>query len=75
MFYDKFVRTGRLRLVPLGERAKGAVEDEVDAIVDAIIAERDAKQKAPWPKPERSRRSDESQAASVSADHHKGRPR
>ena len=42
MFYDKFVNTGRLRLVPLGERAKAAVEDEVDAIVNEIIAERDA---------------------------------
>jgi hypothetical protein len=29
-------------LVPLGERAKAAVEDEVDAIVNEIIAERDA---------------------------------
>ena len=42
MFYEKFINTGRLRLVPLGERAKAAVEYEVDAIVNEIIAERDA---------------------------------
>ena len=43
MFYAKYIRSGRLRLVPLGERAVGAVEDEVDALIEEIIAERDAK--------------------------------
>jgi predicted DNA-binding transcriptional regulator AlpA len=39
---EDFINTGRLRLVRLGPRAVGAVEEEVDALVDELIAERDA---------------------------------
>ena len=42
MFYEKFIATGKLRPVPLGERAVALVEDEVDAVIDEIIARRDA---------------------------------
>lgn len=45
---DKFVKTGRLRWVYPAERYKAAVEDEVDALVEEVIAERDA---APEAKP------------------------
>jgi predicted DNA-binding transcriptional regulator AlpA len=41
-FYESFVNTGRLRLVRLGPRAVGIVEDELDAVIDQLIAERDA---------------------------------
>ncbi len=39
---DKFIKTKRLRWVYPSERIKAAVEDEVDALVEQIIAERDA---------------------------------
>ena len=42
-FYTDFIATGRVRLVPLGERAQAVVEDEVDQVVEEIIAGRDAK--------------------------------
>jgi predicted DNA-binding transcriptional regulator AlpA len=41
-FYEKFVRTGRVRLVKLGPRATGACDDELDAVAEEIRAERDA---------------------------------
>jgi predicted DNA-binding transcriptional regulator AlpA len=41
-FYSRFVNTGRLRLVPLGPRAVGIVEDELDALIGEMITERDA---------------------------------
>ena len=40
--YDQLINTGRLRPVPLGPRAVGFVEDEALAIVDELIAARDA---------------------------------
>lgn len=39
---EKFIKTGRLRWVYPSERYKAAVEDEVDVLVDELIAERDA---------------------------------
>jgi predicted DNA-binding transcriptional regulator AlpA len=41
-FYEDFVNTGRLRLVRLGPRCVGAVEDELDALIGELVAERDA---------------------------------
>jgi hypothetical protein len=41
-FWRDFVATGRLRLVELGPRAKAAVEDELDDLIEELIAERDA---------------------------------
>jgi predicted DNA-binding transcriptional regulator AlpA len=41
-FYESFINTGRLRLVRLGPRAVGVVEDELDALIGQMIAERDA---------------------------------
>jgi hypothetical protein len=41
--YEDFVSTGRLRLVRLGPRCVAAAEDELDALMREIIAERDAK--------------------------------
>jgi predicted DNA-binding transcriptional regulator AlpA len=41
-FYDRFVRTGRLRLVALGPHSSGAIEDEIDDLIDQMIEERDA---------------------------------
>jgi predicted DNA-binding transcriptional regulator AlpA len=40
-FYE-IVRSGQLRLVHLGPRAVGVVEDELDAFIGGLIAERDA---------------------------------
>jgi hypothetical protein len=42
-FYQDFVGTGRLRLVGLGPRSKAAVEDELDDLIEELIAERDEK--------------------------------
>jgi hypothetical protein len=42
-FYKDFINTGRLRLVELGPRSRAAVEDELDALIDEIINERDLK--------------------------------
>jgi predicted DNA-binding transcriptional regulator AlpA len=41
-FYEDYVKTGRLRLVTLGPKSKGAVEDEVDSLIDELIAARDS---------------------------------
>ena len=40
--YERFVRTGRLRPVQIGPRAIGFVEGDVDAIIDELVAQRDA---------------------------------
>jgi predicted DNA-binding transcriptional regulator AlpA len=40
-FYSDFVGTGRLRLVHIGERARGVIEDELDDLIGEMIAERD----------------------------------
>lgn len=42
-FWQDFVATGRLRLVELGPRSKAAVEDELDDLIEELIAERDEK--------------------------------
>jgi predicted DNA-binding transcriptional regulator AlpA len=41
-FYELFINTGKLRLVRLGPRAVGVVEDELDALIGEMITERDA---------------------------------
>jgi predicted DNA-binding transcriptional regulator AlpA len=41
-FYENFINTGRLRLVRLGPRAVGVVEDELDALIGEMITTRDA---------------------------------
>jgi excisionase family DNA binding protein len=41
-FYERFIRTGRLKLVALGPHSTGAVEDEIDDLIDQMIEERDA---------------------------------
>ena len=40
-FWQDFVATGRLKLFRLGPRSVGATEDQVDALIDEMIAERD----------------------------------
>jgi hypothetical protein len=40
-FREDYINTGRLKLVPLGARAVGVVEDEIDVVVDELIAARD----------------------------------
>jgi predicted DNA-binding transcriptional regulator AlpA len=42
MFEQRFVETGRLRPIKLGARAVGYLESELDALIDELIAERDA---------------------------------
>jgi hypothetical protein len=36
MFYEEFVAKGRIRLVPLGERARGVIDDEIDALIEEL---------------------------------------
>jgi hypothetical protein len=40
-FYEEFVAKGRVRLVPLGERARGVIDDELDALIEDLRAKRD----------------------------------
>jgi predicted DNA-binding transcriptional regulator AlpA len=40
-FYRKYVRTGRIRLIQIGRRTTGVLEDEIDALIEEMIAERD----------------------------------
>ena len=42
-FYRDFVNTGRIRLLELGPQTKGMLEDELDALIDEIAAQRDSK--------------------------------
>jgi hypothetical protein len=46
-FYTDFVGTGRIKLVKLGARARGVLDDEVDALVEEIRRERDAAGRKP----------------------------
>jgi predicted site-specific integrase-resolvase len=41
-FYKKYIDTGRLRFVYLGPKTLRLPEDEVDTLIDEVIAERDA---------------------------------
>ena len=41
-FQEDYVKTGRIHLVPISERIEGVVEEELDALIDEIIAARDA---------------------------------
>jgi hypothetical protein len=40
-YYADFIGKGRLRPVSLGPQSKGVIEDELDALIDEIAAERD----------------------------------
>jgi predicted DNA-binding transcriptional regulator AlpA len=40
-FYSNFVKTGRLRLVKIGDRAVGVIEQELDALIEELRRERD----------------------------------
>jgi hypothetical protein len=40
-FEEDFIKTGRLRLVPISERIDGIVEDELDVVIEEIIATRE----------------------------------
>jgi predicted DNA-binding transcriptional regulator AlpA len=40
-FYGSFVASGRLRLVHIGARARGVIEDELNQLIDDLAAARD----------------------------------
>jgi predicted DNA-binding transcriptional regulator AlpA len=40
-FYDKFVSKGRIKLIPITERAVGVVDGELDDLIEEMIADRD----------------------------------
>jgi hypothetical protein len=40
-FYDQFVNKGRVRLLNLGERARGVPDDEIETLINELRAERD----------------------------------
>jgi predicted DNA-binding transcriptional regulator AlpA len=42
-FYEDYVAPGRIRLVRLGPRSVAVPEDELDALMAELIAERDAR--------------------------------
>lgn len=39
-FWETYVATGRIRLVKLGPKARGVVEEELDALIDEIVEDR-----------------------------------
>jgi predicted DNA-binding transcriptional regulator AlpA len=41
-FWDHFIGKRRLRLVRISPKTVGIIEDELDAVIDQMIAERDA---------------------------------
>jgi excisionase family DNA binding protein len=45
-FYE-IVNEGKIRLVRLGDRAVGVIEDELDAYIDSLPAARDAAEVSP----------------------------
>lgn len=48
-FYEKFVATGRIRLVHLSNKISAAIEEDVERVIDELIAERDANPPVPRP--------------------------
>ena len=42
-FYQRFVATGRIRLFPLGARAKGCLEADVERLIDELAAQSEGK--------------------------------
>jgi len=41
-FYADFVATGRIKLIDLGPKSKGIVEDELDDLINKLVEARDA---------------------------------
>jgi excisionase family DNA binding protein len=41
-FYSDLIANGKLKLVRLGPRCVGVIEDELDAFIDSLAAEREA---------------------------------
>jgi hypothetical protein len=39
-FWESYVATGRIRLVRLGPKARGVLEEELDDLIDEIIEDR-----------------------------------
>jgi predicted DNA-binding transcriptional regulator AlpA len=39
--HENFIKTGRLRLVKIGARAVGIIEDELDSLIEELRRERD----------------------------------
>jgi hypothetical protein len=54
-FYTDYVSTGRIQLVPLGERATAVIDEQVDMVVEEIIANA-GKVTRPTPPPNLKRR-------------------
>lgn len=48
-FYQDFVGKGRIKLVKLGERASGVIDDELDALIEEMRRARDAAPPKPTP--------------------------
>jgi predicted DNA-binding transcriptional regulator AlpA len=44
--YESFIKTGKLRLVKIGARAVGVIEDELDALIEELRRERDRRPRA-----------------------------
>jgi hypothetical protein len=47
MFYEKFVDTGRIKLIALGERARAVDDDELDQIAEELRAAPTSRSKVP----------------------------
>jgi predicted DNA-binding transcriptional regulator AlpA len=63
-FHEKYVKTGRVKLIYLGRRSVGVLESEIDRLVDELVAESETNpnRRALAPKPSM-RRQIKSQAA------------
>jgi hypothetical protein len=41
-FYEDYIQTGRIKLIDLGPKCKAIVEDELDDLINELVAARDA---------------------------------
>ena len=41
-FEEKFVKTGRVKLIYLGKRSVGVLESDIDRVIDELVAESEA---------------------------------
>jgi hypothetical protein len=41
-FHEKYVKTGRVKLIYLGKRSVGVLESDLDRLVDELVAESEA---------------------------------
>jgi hypothetical protein len=64
-FHEKYVKTGRVKLIYLGKRSVGVLESEIDRLIGELVAESEAHpdRRALAPTPKKGRRRSAKQSA------------